>query len=123
MIIQKTDRRACECPGVSNELWVSGGLLQSWALNVAVHAWDHLREVTIIFITSTLVWTQGNRREGTQLHPLTENWIKDLLSMILPIRTTPCFLFSQSLQSGSFHKPLILIYQKAERLKTTITEN
>ena len=28
-------------------------------------------------------------REGTQLHPSTENWIKDLLSMSPPIRTRP----------------------------------
>ena len=35
------------------EVWVSGGLLQGWVLSVAVHAWDILKEVTIIFITST----------------------------------------------------------------------
>ena len=29
---------------------------------------------------------------------------------------------SQSLPSGSFHKPLILIHQRANRMKTTITE-
>ena len=29
----------------------------------------------------------------------------------------------QSLPSGSFHKPLILLQQKADRMKTTITEN
>ena len=51
------------------------------ALSVAVHAWDVLKEVTIIFITSTIVWPQVNSREGTQLYPSTENWIKDLLSM------------------------------------------
>ena len=28
------------------------------ALSVAVHAWDLLKEVTIIFITSTIVWPQ-----------------------------------------------------------------
>ena len=28
-------------------------------------------------------------RDGTQLHPSTENWIKDLLSMAPPIRTRP----------------------------------
>ena len=50
-------------------------------------------------------------------------WIKDLLSMALPIRTRPRFLLSQSLPSGSFHKPLILFHQRADRLKTTITEN
>ena len=30
----------------------------------------------------------GNNREGTQPHPSTENWIKDLLSMAPPIRTS-----------------------------------
>ena len=52
-----------------------------------------------------------------------QNWIKDLLSMALPIRTRPNFPPSQSLLSGSFHKPHILLHQRAERLKTTITEN
>ena len=81
------------------------------ALTVAVHAWDLLREVTIIFITSTIVWPQINSREGTQLHPSTENCIKDLLSMAPPIRTRPSIPFSQSISSGSFHKPLILLHQ------------
>ena len=77
------------------------------ALSVAVHAWDLLK-VTIIFITSTtIVWPQINIRVGTQLHPSTENWIKDLLSMSPPIRTS--FILSQSIPSGSFHKPLILL--------------
>ena len=35
--------------------WPAAGL---GALSVAVHAWDLLKEVTIIFITSTVVWTQ-----------------------------------------------------------------
>ena len=62
------------------EAWVGGGLLQL-PLSVAVHAWDLLKEVTIIFITSAIVWTQVNSREGRQLSPSIENWIKDLLSM------------------------------------------
>ena len=47
---------SCECLGVSG-----GGVDQGWpaaglgAWSVAVHAWDLLREVTIIFITSTIV--------------------------------------------------------------------
>ena len=85
-------------------------------------AWDLLKEVTIIFITSTIVWPQV-KGEGTQPCPSTENWIKDLLSMASPIRTRPSFLHSQSLPSGSFHKPLILISQRADQMKTTITEN
>ena len=61
------------------------------ALNVAVHACDLLKEVAIIFITSTIVWPQVNSREGSQLHPSTENSTKDLLNMALPIRTRPSF--------------------------------
>ena len=38
-------------------------------------------------------------------------------------KTTPIFLLRQSLPSGSFHKPLILLHQRADRMKTTITEN
>ena len=86
------------------------------AQTVAVHAWDLSKEVAIIFITSTIVWPQVHNREGTQ-------WIKDLLNMATPIRTRPNFPLSQSLTSGSFHKPLILLYQRADRLKITITEN
>ena len=70
-----------------------------------------------------------NRTETT-----TENWIKDLLSMAHQQKTGlkiywawPCpseqgFPLSQSLPSGNFHKLLILLHQKADRLKTTITE-
>ena len=53
------------------------------------------------------VHLRPNYREGTQPLPPTENWIKDLLSLPLPIRTRPSFPLSQSLPSGSFYKPLI----------------
>ena len=115
---------ACGCLGVSSGSvgwwWPDAGL---GAVSIAVHVWDLLREVTIIFITSTIVWPQINSREATQLHPSTENWIKDLLSMVLAIRTRPSFQLTQSLPSGSFHKPLILLLQREDKLKTTITEN
>ena len=100
--------------------WPAAGLR---ALSVAVHAWDLLKEVTIIFIASPIVWPQVNNREETQPHPSTENWIQDLLNMAPPIRTRPSFPLSQSLPSGSFHKPLTLLHQRADRLKTTITGN
>ena len=70
--------------------------------------------------------------EGTQPHPSAENWIKDLLSMALPTSTRLAKLFptanqilphSQSLASGNLHKPLILFHERADRMKTTITEN
>ena len=47
---------ACGCPVVSGEdvgwCWHAAGL---GAQTVAVHAWDLLREITFIFITSTIV--------------------------------------------------------------------
>ena len=117
-------RLAHECPAVSGrgvgQQWPAAGL---GALSVAVHAWDLLREVAVIFITSTIVWPQVNNREGTHLHPSTENWTEDLLITAPPIRKRPRFPLSQSLPSGSFHKPLILLHQRADRLRTTITEN
>ena len=42
--------------------------------------------------------------------------------MAPPIRTRPSFPLSQFLLSGSFHKPLILLHQRADSLKTTVTE-
>ena len=64
--------------------------------------------------------SRSNNREGTQPCPSTENWINDLLNMAPPIRTRPSFPLSQSLPSGSFHKPLILLHQRADRLKISI---
>ena len=43
------------------EAWVGGDLLQGHGTecsSAAVCAWDLLKEVTIIFITSTIVWSQ-----------------------------------------------------------------
>jgi len=66
---------------------------------------------------------RSNYREGAQPHLLAENWINDLLSMALPTREKPSFPHSQSLPSGSLHKPLTLSHQRADRMKATITEN
>ena len=71
--------------------WLAVPAVWLGALSVAVSARDLLKEVTIIFITSTIVCPQVNNREGTQLYPSTEYWIKDLLSMTPPIRTRPSF--------------------------------
>ena len=47
----------------ATKAWVGGGLLQGWGHGLlAVHAWDLLREITIIFITSTTVCPQVNSR-------------------------------------------------------------
>ena len=53
----------------------------------------------------------GKEQEGNTVHPSIENCIKDVLSMAPPIRTRSSFPLSQSIPSGSFHKPLILLHQ------------
>ena len=102
--------------------WAMASLAESRALSAAVCECDVLKEVPITFITSTIVRLQV-KYQGGKPHPSTENWIKDLLSMAPPIRTRPSFPFSQFLPLWSFHKPLILIYQRADRIKIRITEN
>ena len=117
-------RLAHQCPGVSG-----GGVGQPGpatgvgVLSANVPAWDLLKEVTTIFITSTIVWPQVNNREETQPHPSTENWIQDLLNMAPSIRARLNFPLGQSLPPGSFCKPLILLHQGADRLKTTFKGN
>ena len=72
-------RLARECPGVSGrgsvvgQWWPAAGL---GALSIAECAWELLKEVAIMFITSTIVWPQVNNREGKQPHLPTGNWIK-----------------------------------------------
>ena len=68
-----------ESPGVSSK----GMGQRGPAAGLGTLRWYLLKEVTIIFITSTIVWPHVNSREGTQLHPSTENWIKDF-------RAWPC---------------------------------
>ena len=115
------------CLGVSSSLrWRCGSVVARGRVGGTVcgsACMDLLKEVAIIFITSIIVWPQVDKRKGTQPHPSRENWIKDLLSMVLPIRTKPSFPLSKSPPSVSFHKPFILLHQRADRLKTTITEN
>ena len=45
--------------------WPAAG---SGALSAAVPAWDLLKEVTIIFITSTIVWPQVKQQGGNIAH-------------------------------------------------------
>ena len=64
-------RLACECPrvcgrGVCRE-WPAAGL---GALSVAAHAQDLLKEVAIIFITSTIVWPQVKQQGGNRALPI-----------------------------------------------------
>ena len=60
-----------------------GGVGRQWpaagfgSLRVAVHAWDLLRRSTLSSLPPPQFGLRSNNREGTQPHPLTENWVKD----------------------------------------------
>ena len=54
-------------------------------------------------------------RVGTQPYPSVDNWIKGLLSKALPTRARLSFSHHQSVPSGSLHKPLSLLHQRADR--------
>ena len=97
------------------EAWTGSGLLQGrgHCVGQCVH-WAFRRRSPS---SSPLFGLRPSNREGTQPRPSTENWIKDLLNMAPHIRTRPSFPLSQFLPSGSFHKPLILIHQRAGRTK------
>ena len=47
--------------------WPAAGL---WALSGAVHVWELLKEVAIIFITSTIVWSQVKQHGGNTALPI-----------------------------------------------------
>ena len=105
------------------EMRVGGGLLQGqghW-LQQCMHGTCWRRCHYLHYLHH--VWPQVKQQGGNTASPNKENWMKDLLSMVTPIRTRPSVPLSQSLPSGSFHKPLILLHQRADRLKTTITED
>ena len=43
--------------------WVDGGLLQGWGTESSSVCMEPFEGVAIIFITSTIVWPQVNKRE------------------------------------------------------------
>ena len=71
------------------EARVNGDLLQGRGTecsSAAVCAWDLLKEFTIIFITSTIVWFQGKQQGRNTALSINRKLEKDLLAMVLPIR-------------------------------------
>ena len=82
-------RLACECPGVSGGgvrwWWPAAGL---GAVSVAVQG-TFWRSSPLSSLPPPWFGLRSSNREGTQPRPSIENWIKDLLSMALPIRTRP----------------------------------
>ena len=90
--------------GMKTDLCQSCG--HCWVFQIRWHI-----ECSTFTASSFTIW---NSSAGILSPPLTFD---------LPIRTRLSFPLSQFLPSGSFHKPLILIHQRADRIKTTITEN
>ena len=58
---------------------------------------------------------QVTNREGAQSHLSVDNQIKTLLSKALPTRARLSFSHLHSIPSGSLHKPLSLLHQRADR--------
>ena len=120
---QETDQ-TCQCPGIPG-----GGVGRWWpavgsgALSVAAHAQDFLKEVPVIFIISTIVWPQVKQQGGNTAPPINRKLDERFPEHGPLIRTRPSFPFRQSLPSRRFHKPLIPIHQRADKMKTPITEN
>ena len=94
-------------PWVSRSLWgrrqwvvPSAGL---GALSVAVYAWDLLKEVAIIFITSTIVWPQVKQQGGNTAHQQ-KIGLKIYWAWPCPSEQDPVSPHRQSLPSGSLCK-------------------
>ena len=117
-------RHAHETPGVSCGVvgwqWPTA---VSEATRIAMRAWGLLKEVTIIFITSTIAWSQVKQQGETQPRPATENWIKDLLSWPCPSEQDPLsHSVSLSHQEASISLLSLSIRGQTE-MKTIVTEN
>ena len=95
----------------------------SGALSAAVFAWDLLKEVTIIFITSTIVSLLQVKQQGSNTALPISRKLDLRFTEYGPAYQNKTQFPPQFLPSGSFHKPLILIHQRTDRLKTTITES
>ena len=95
------------------------GLLQ-WSECYLVHAEDILNTWWGVASDDSFLWPQVKLQGGNSAPPINRKLEKELLGP--PIRARPRFHHSQSLPSGSFQKLFILIHQRANRVKTKITE-
>ena len=93
----------CVCLGVSG-----GGVGRQWLPWSQGHRLEQSCEARHAGINS---FERGHHYDHYPYHSLVQD------------QTRSSFLHNQSLLSGGLHKPLILIYQRADRMKTTVTEN
>ena len=84
------------------------------SLSAAVCAWDLLKEVLIIFITTTIVWCQV-KQQGGNTGPPNNRKLYYRFTEHGPAQQNKTQFPPQSVSSiRKHHKPLILLYQKAE---------
>ena len=110
------------CPWVSRSLqWRRGSVVACCRVGGTECSMRHFNggRHYLYYFHHSLASGQITGREYSPAH-----WqkIKDLLSMAPPIRTRPSFPLSQSLPSGGFHKPLILLHQRVMGLVTLKTQ-
>ena len=103
------------CPGVSSRgvggWWPAAGFEGTEYSSTCLQS---SKEGHFVFITSTIVWPQvlaGREQQKIGLKTL---------STAPPVRTRPSFSLSLSSQEASIS---FLFHQRADRLKTIITEN
>ena len=119
VIPQKTDPNLTVSVQESpREVWVSDGLLQGQGCWVrqCVHTFKGGRHY-LHYVHHSLVSGQTGKKHSPIYQQRTG--LKIYWAWPQPIRTRPSFPHSKSLPKGSFHKPLILIPQRADRMKTS----
>ena len=98
-------------------------LLETWCLSCQTGPFSSFLFVLYYFFKSSfLQFSSVAQLCRTLCDPM------DFASPIPGVYSNSCplsqtFPHSQSIPSGSFHKPLILLHQRSDRIKTTITEN
>ena len=98
-----------QCPTASLDTHIKVCLSLLWALELLQQCENFFGIIVLQFVGHLLggsnVWLMSTSSKGIDATHLC---------------TSP---HSQSLPSGSFHKPLIIIHQRGDRMKTTITVN
>ena len=102
------------CGGVGQQ-WLTLGTGALVAAVLEGAPWHEVINKPIIEPTDARAGSpQAKQLTRRECNPSADNWVKALLSMALPTRARPS-THLQSLPSGSLHKLLSLIHQRADR--------